>query len=80
KRTPRKKAPAKETSKESAKDQDNKPTKEEALKKSENDEVKIVTAVAKTKKAPSPEPVVNKDYETVNEAPKKKKRGWWSKG
>ena len=80
KRAPRKKAPAKEASKESAKDQDNKPAKEETPKKSANAEVKVVTAVAKTKEAPSPEPVVNKDYETVNEAPKKKKRGWWSKG
>ncbi|MFK7839500.1 MAG: ribonuclease E/G [Bdellovibrionales bacterium] len=30
-------------------------------------------------KAKKEEPPVDKDYETVNEAPKKKKKGWWSK-
>jgi ribonuclease E len=43
-----------------------------------NAEVKVVTAAMKEEKVA--EVPVDKDYEKVNEAPTKKKKGWWSKG
>ncbi len=66
KKTPKKKAEKKEESKETA-----------APKEAKESNVKVVTAAANTDEVA--EENQNKDYEKVNEAPKKKKRGWWSK-
>lgn len=70
--------PAKKTRKPRAKKAEKPDTTKEEKPASKNAEVKVVTAAATEDKAPAAS--VDKDYEKVNEAPKKKKKGWWSKG
>ncbi len=44
-----------------------------------NKKATVITSTTVTQETPS-DPPQSKDYETVNQAPKSKKKGWWSKG
>ncbi|MGB1076827.1 MAG: Rne/Rng family ribonuclease [Bdellovibrionales bacterium] len=77
KKTRAKKKPAK-ADKQSPETEEASNNNEEEKPAPKNAQVKVVTASASKEEKPS-EPA-SKDYETVNEAPKKKKKGWWSKG
>jgi len=88
---PKKKPASRSKKKDDEKSEDTKEEKPKAASKakakkpeaSNDDAVKEEKPAAKPKAKAAPkkkeEPEAPKDYETVNEAPKKKKKGWWSK-